>query len=138
MLPKHSHFYRKLTLVCYPLLIVYMVLLITLWMPSEFLPIPLALTMWILPLLFPLKGILEGNPYTHAWANFVLILYFIHGFTTIYTHWSTWYLPTIELILVAGSFIGATYYARYRGRELGLGLKKSKVSNAGKMPDEDA
>ncbi|WP_207801068.1 MULTISPECIES: DUF2069 domain-containing protein [Gammaproteobacteria] len=132
MLPTSSEFYRKLTLISYPLLIVYMAVIVTVLMPSEFLPIPLALTMWILPLLFPLKGIIQGNPYTHAWANFVLILYFLHGFTTLYTHWSTWYIPAIELMLVTAAFIGATFYARYKGRELGLGLKKANVSNAGK------
>lgn len=129
-LPTSSGFYRKLTLIMYPSLLIY-VLLLKLWLsPSEFLPLSLSLAMFVLPLLFPLRGILQGNPYTHAWANFILMIYFIHGFTTLYTHWDTWYFAAIEIFLTTGAFIGATYYARYRGRELGLSLKK-QVGNAG-------
>ncbi|HLV48414.1 MAG TPA: DUF2069 domain-containing protein [Aliidiomarina sp.] len=134
-LPTHSGFYRKLTLISYLPLLVFVVLWQTVFAPSELLSLPLALIMFVLPLLLPLRGILMGNPYTHAWANFILMLYFLHGFTTIYTLWERWYLPVIELILTTGAFVGATYYARYRGRELGLGLKKKTVGNAGKMPD---
>ncbi|MBP8219675.1 MAG: DUF2069 domain-containing protein, partial [Aeromonas sp.] len=38
---------------------------------------------WTVPLLFPLKGIVQGNPYTHAWGNFVLMPYFLHALTLI-------------------------------------------------------
>ncbi|RUO44325.1 DUF2069 domain-containing protein [Aliidiomarina taiwanensis] len=134
-LPTHSGFYRKLTLVCYLPLILFVVLWQTVLAPSEFISLPLAFVLFVLPLLLPLYGILKGNPYTHAWANFILMLYFLHGFTTIYTLWERRYLPLIELLLTTGAFIGATYYARYKGRELGLGLKKKQVGNAGKMPD---
>ncbi|CUS49237.1 MAG: putative membrane protein [Idiomarinaceae bacterium HL-53] len=136
MLPKTSSFYRKLTLICYPLLTLYMIALVVWLMPSEFLPIPLALVIWVAPLLFPLRGIIKGDPYTHAWANFVFTLYFLHGFTIIYTHWHCWYFAVIELLLVSGAFIGATFYARFRGRELGLGLKKANVSNAGRPAND--
>lgn len=134
-LPTHSGFYRKLTLISYVSLLLFVVLWQTLLVPSEHLSRPLALVIFVLPLLLPLRGILMGNPYTHAWANFILMLYFLHGFTTIYTMWDRWYLPLTELILTTGTFFGATYYARYRGRELGLGLKKQKVGNAGKAAD---
>ena len=40
---------------------------------------------WTVPLLFPLKGIVQGNPYTHAWGNFVLMPYFLHALTLITT-----------------------------------------------------
>ncbi|MEZ9269546.1 DUF2069 domain-containing protein, partial [Vibrio splendidus] len=39
---------------------------------------------WAIPLLLPLPGILAGKPYTHAWANFVLMLYFLHALTILY------------------------------------------------------
>ncbi len=46
---------------------------------------PYALTVaWLIPLLLPLPGILAGKPYTHAWANFVLMLYFLHALTLLY------------------------------------------------------
>lgn len=140
-------FYRQLTLACYPALLVFVVLWHSVFAPNEFLPLWLVLTLWGVPLLFPLRGILKGDPYTHAWANFILIFYFMHGFTTLYTHPEERLFAGIELLLTTGAFIGATYYARYRGRELGLKLKRKKdedaeyhaqmeayISNAGKMP----
>lgn len=127
-----SKFYRRLTLVSYLGLLAFVLLWQTYLAPSPFMGLPLALVIYVVPLLFPLRGILQGNPYTHAWANFVLMLYFLHGFTSLYTFSERWYLAAIELVFTTGAFIGATYYARYRGRELGLGIKQQKVSNAGK------
>lgn len=128
-----ARFYRYLTLITYPALLVWVILWHSWLAPSATLPIWLKLTMWVIPLLFPLKGILQGNPYTHAWANFVLMLYFLHSLTTLYTHPGERWFAGIELFLTTLAFIGATYYARYAGREQGLGLKK--VTNAGKTDD---
>lgn len=132
-----ASFYRKLTLICYPSLLVFVALWHTVLATNEFLSVYISVAIWVVPLLLPLKGILQGNPYTHAWANFILIFYFIHSSTTLYTHPDERIFAAIELILTTGAFIGATYYARYRGRELGLGIKKKKdeavVTNAGKM-----
>lgn len=78
---------------------------------------------WIIPLLLPLRGIVRGNPYTHAWANFIVMIYFLHGLTAIYTEQKWWY-ALIEIVFATMMFIGCSYYARARGRELGLKLKK--------------
>jgi uncharacterized membrane protein len=131
----NAHFYRQLTLFSYPALLLW-VLLWHAWLaPSETLPMWLKLTMFVVPLLLPLKGILQGNPYTHAWANFILIIYFLHSLTTMYAVREAFWYALVELLLTTLAFIGATFYARYGGREQGLGLKKkSKVTNAGKMP----
>jgi|GEM_PF-509219 len=134
---KSSVFYRRLTLVCYPLLLLFVIL----WhglLENEFMGRTMALVIWVTPLLLPLKGIIKGVPYTHAWANFILMFYFLHGFTTLYTHPEERILAVIELVLTTGAFIGATFYARFRGRELGLGIKKKQqVGNAGKVPEHD-
>ena len=81
---------------------------------------------WFLPLALPARGILKGDPYTHAWANFVVLIYFMHGLTDIYANSSQWYFPLIEILLSCGMLVGCCFYARLRGRELGLGLKKLK------------
>lgn len=83
---------------------------------------------WVLPLLFPLIGIVKGNPYTHAWANFVVMIYLLHSLTAIYTEDAEWWFALIELCLATMMFIGCSYYAKFRGRELGLGLKKLSES----------
>ncbi|RJX71601.1 DUF2069 domain-containing protein [Vibrio sinensis] len=79
---------------------------------------------WCIPLLLPLPGILAGKPYTHAWANFVLMLYFLHGFTILYIDGGERWLAVVELLLVTLAFIGNILYARSRGKELGLKLTR--------------
>ncbi len=81
---------------------------------------------WFFPLALPAKGIITGNPYTHAWANFIVMIYFMHGLTDIYANSHQWHYPLIEIILSTGMLIGCCFFARMRGRELNLGLKKLK------------
>ncbi|QIR14397.1 DUF2069 domain-containing protein [Shewanella aestuarii] len=80
--------------------------------------------MFIVPLLMPLKGIIQGNPYTYAWASFILCLYLLHGLTLVYVTTDALIFAVIESTLIGALLIGFPYYARMRGRELGLGLKK--------------
>ncbi|KGY06886.1 DUF2069 domain-containing protein [Vibrio sinaloensis] len=83
---------------------------------------------WAIPLLLPLPGILAGKPYTHAWANFILMFYFLHGLTILYVDGGERWLAVVELLLATSAFLGNILYARARGKELGLKLKRlSKV-----------
>ena len=79
---------------------------------------------YIVPLLLPLPGILQGKPYTYAWASFIVLLYFLHSITVIYAEPSQMLYAIIELFLAVGMFIGCSGYARLRGQELGTGLPK--------------
>lgn len=89
---------------------------------------PFTLTIaWLIPLLLPLPGILAGKPYTHAWANFILMLYFLHAFTIIYIDDGERWLASVELLLTFAAFFGNILYARHRGKELGLKLTKLSV-----------
>ncbi|CAB0150203.1 hypothetical protein PSI9734_00767 [Pseudidiomarina piscicola] len=81
---------------------------------------------WVLPLLFPMYGIVKGKPYTHAWANFVLMWYFLHSLTMLYIAPEQRYWAAAELLFATLAFAGCTLYARHQGRALGLGLKKLK------------
>jgi uncharacterized membrane protein len=51
---------------------------------------------------------------------------FIHGLTAIWTYTGNKLFIVIEIVLLTMAFIGNTYFARYRGRELGLALPKIK------------
>ncbi len=84
------------------------------------------LVFWVLPLLFPLRGILAGKPYTYAWSCFVLLLYVLHSTTLLMVSEQERWLAAVELVLVLLAFFFALQYAKYRGKELGLGLKKLK------------
>ncbi len=82
--------------------------------------------LWLIPLLLPLKGILTGKPYTYAWASFILCLYMLHALTLVYVTETATLFAVVESLLIASLLIGFPFYARIRGRELGLGLKKKK------------
>lgn len=94
--------------------------------PSEGLTSVLSLIFFTLPLLFPLKGLIQGNPYTYAWANFVVMIYFLHSLTTLWVSPEDTIWAALELIFATLMFLGGTYYAKFKGQELGLSLRKKK------------
>lgn len=132
LLPDNPKFYRWLTQLCYWPLLIFIALWHSVLAPTNEVGLPtyLALIFWVVPLLLPMHGLIKGKPYTHAWFNFVLMFYFLHGLTAIYTHPAEWVYTLIELVLTSGAFVGATGYARYQGRAMGLGLKKLKDEQA--------
>jgi len=80
-----------------------------------------------LPLWFPLLGILRGKAYTFAWANFIVMIYFIHSLTHLWVSSGlTLWLAITELLASCLMFVGCTYYAKFRGQELGLKIPKLK------------
>ncbi|MFT7008433.1 MAG: putative membrane protein [Colwellia sp.] len=117
---------KKMALFGYFSLLFFMPLWLLVLSPSESLSTSTTLILFILPLLFPLKGLLQGNPFTYAWANFIVLIYFLHSLTTL------WVLPSdriwaiLELIFASTMFLGCSYYAKYRGQELGLSIRKKK------------
>jgi uncharacterized membrane protein len=117
---------KKIALTGYFSLLIFMPLWLLVLSPSKSLNTVTTLVMFTLPLLFPLKGLLAGNPFTYAWSNFIVLIYFLHSLTTL------WVIPedivwaSLELIFATTMFLGATYYAKYRGQELGLSIRKKK------------
>lgn len=82
--------------------------------------------LWCVPLLLPLRGLMAGQPYTYAWCNFILILYLGHGLTSLYVSEGEFWFAMLETVLSGAAMVFTMLYARHRGRELGLGLKKRK------------
>ncbi len=60
-----------------------LMLLLLLWntvlAPPVSVPIAVALIFLVVPLLFPLRGLLSGKAYTYAWCTFLALFYFVHG-----------------------------------------------------------
>ncbi|MCG9696789.1 DUF2069 domain-containing protein [Shewanella sp. Isolate11] len=113
----------KISRTCY----VALLLLMTAWFGNQGLTGEYSMVfslLWILPLLAPLKGILTGNPYTYAWASFIICLYLLHGLTLLYVTDTALVFAIIEVLLLSVLMITLPFYARVKGRELGLGLKK--------------
>ncbi|MCH2057790.1 MAG: DUF2069 domain-containing protein [Thalassotalea sp.] len=116
--------YRKIALVGYFGLLGFMPLWLV-WLEPSSLGAGLAIGLFVVPLLFPIKGLLAGNPYTYAWSNFIVMWYFLHSLTSLWVSDNKIY-PSIELTLASVMFFGATYFAKYRGQELGLSIRKEK------------
>lgn len=89
-------------------------------------PSYIPLVLFWLPTLFAIKGLIAGNPYTYAWSNFVIMWCSLHGLTAIWTYSGNKLFIVIEIVLLTMAFVGNTYFARYRGRELGMALPKIK------------
>ena len=122
----NSTFFRRLTLTSYLLLIVWLVVwhfFLTIDKPTSTV---FTLLFWIVPILLPAKGLLEGKPYTYAWTNFIVMYYLLHGLTAVYAVEGERLYALVEIILCSALFTGCSFYARIRGRELGLGIRKLK------------
>ncbi|PHR84949.1 MAG: hypothetical protein COA59_03675 [Colwellia sp.] len=117
---------KKMALFGYFSLLFFMPLWLLVLSPSEGLSTSTTLLLFVLPLLFPLKGLLQGNPFTYAWANFIVLIYFLHSLTTLWVLPSDRIWATLELIFATTMFLGCSYYAKYRGQELGLSIRKKK------------
>ena len=117
---------KKITLFGYFSLLLLMPIWLIIFSKETALSAPLTLTMFTLPLLFPLRGLIKGNPYTYAWSNFVVMIYFLHSLTTLWVSTNEKYWALLELIFATIMFIAGTYYAKYRGQELGLSIRKEK------------
>ena len=81
---------------------------------------------WFVPLLFPLKGIIQGNPYTYAWCGFLALFYLMHAIVILISEPTEILLASIELLLTCLFLTGNIYFAKYRGRELCLSIRKKK------------
>ncbi len=111
-------FSRWLTLASYFALLGLMMLWQTVLAPPSQVPISIVLLILVGPLLLPLRGLLHGRPYTHAWTCFLVLLYFIHGVVEAYSNPPERLYAGLEIVLSTLLYIGAVLYARYRGRQL--------------------
>ena len=117
---------KQITLFGYFSLLFYMPFWLIIVSDNTALSVPLTLAFFTLPLLFPMKGLVQGNPYTYAWSNFIVMIYFLHSLTTLWVSADEKLWAVGELILATTMFIAGSYYAKYRGQELGLSIRKKK------------
>lgn len=111
-------FSRWLTLLAYFALLSLMMLWQTVLAPSGLVPISIALLIVVGPLLLPLRGLLHGRPYTHAWTSFLVLLYFIHGVVETWSNPPERLYASLEIVFSVLLYLGVLLYARYRGRQL--------------------
>jgi len=82
------------------------------------------------PLMFPLRGLLHGKLYTHAWSMYLALFYFVIGI---------WYAGDVSTrgfgigfsLLSVTFFMGTMMYTRYQGMS-----EKAKNADADQTEDK--
>lgn len=103
---------RMATLLGYFGLFSLTLLWVTVLEPSARMPTSIMLIIFVGPLLFPLRGILHGKSYTHAWTAFLVLLYFIHGVVESWANPAQRWLAITEILLSILLFTGCIFYVR--------------------------
>lgn len=108
---------RWLTLAAYFALLALLLNWWTWLAPPQRVPISLALILTAGPLLLPLRGLLHGRAYTHAWTSFLALPYFALGVDALAGGTAPGWLGVAVVIASLALFAGAVGYARYRPRQ---------------------
>jgi uncharacterized membrane protein len=93
----------------------------TIWLTpphSTHLPTSLALVLLVGPLMFPLRGLLHGRAYTHAWASFLALFYLFLGISNAWSSSDQRLLAGLEILFSSLLYLGGMFYARLRGKQL--------------------
>jgi len=81
--------------------------------PSTHFTPAMAVTVLLIPLVFPLVGMLKGKTYTYEWGAYVSLLYFMHGIGETYSEPDQRLYGSLEIILSLMWFGGSILYTRY-------------------------
>jgi len=110
---KNPTLYYRMALVGYFGLLILVLLWEIVILPSTTLPIAPILAAKLIPLLFPLRGLLHGRTYTCAWAASLSMLYFIHGVLAVFSTGTEQLLAALEILFSQMLFLGCTFYIRF-------------------------
>ncbi len=86
--------------------------------PPARVPVSVALALTAVPLLLPLRGLLHGRPYTHAWTSLLALPYFALGIDAVAGGIGPVWLGAAVTVASTLLFAASVGYARARGREL--------------------
>lgn len=84
--------------------------------PPSRLPVALMLILWVGPLLFPVRGLLHGQIYTHAWSSFLALFYFMFGVFHVAGPMTRPWLAWLDIGFSVLWFAGALGYVRVGAR----------------------
>lgn len=85
--------------------------------PSSRFPVALVLLVSVTPLLLPMRGLLDRNPRSCAWAAYVSLAYFLHGTAEAYVNADERLYASLEVLLSLMLFFGTTFYVRLAGKQ---------------------
>lgn len=117
---------HKVTLMGYWALVILIPVWNLWWYPSSQYSNKTMTILWLIPLMFPMFGLIKGKAYTHAWSGFIAVIYICHGLASLITSINE-IIPIMLEIIFASMFLGGgMIFARWRGVQLGLQLPKKK------------
>jgi len=111
---------QTLALGGYFALLLILILNITWLIPSRQFPTAMVLLILVVPLLFPLRGLLDARAYTYQWASFIALAYVAHGITEITAY------PELRL---AGMMETTAAVLMYAGCVISAGFFKKEKKN---------
>lgn len=117
MINDRQQFYRVAALGSYFALLIHLLLWIIWLGPSHYFPTAMVLMVMVVPLLFPMRGLLHGRAYTHAWTGFLAILYFVHGVGDFFINPPERLYSGLEIVLSLTLFFSCAFYARITGKK---------------------
>lgn len=82
----------------------------TILAPSKHFPVALVLLLSISPILFPFRGLLNGNPKSCIWMTYLSLFYFTHGVTEAYLSPDEFYYALAEILFSLLLCTGAGLY----------------------------
>jgi len=84
----------------------------TLIAPSRTIPVVIMLIIFVVPLLFPLRGLLYAKRYTLQWTSYLALFYLAHGLTEIYSTPDERILAGFEILFSLLLYSGCILFAR--------------------------
>ena len=80
-------------------------------------PVSVVLLFYVGPLLIPLRGLLHGKLYTHAWIHFMALFYFTVGVMIAASNVAERHYAIAQIIFSIILFVGSMMFVRYKARE---------------------
>lgn len=111
-------FFKHLSLFSFFGLMTSLICWITLGNHSSNYPVSAWLIIALVPLLFPLRGLLHGKPYTHAWTGFLMLFYFSHGVGEVYSAQEFDLYASLEVLFSSMTFISSIVFIRLNAKNM--------------------
>ena len=113
----NSRFYYNLALLGYFGLFILLSVWTVYLAPPTIFPVSIVLLFYVGPLLIPLRGLLYGKLYTHAWVHFMALFYFIVGVMVAAGNAEERNYALAQVVLSILMFVGSMMYVRVKARE---------------------
>ena len=111
-------FWRRLALISYVLLILFIAYWFFMVSPSTNKAMVLFSLVYLLILFIPLPQLAANKPRVYMWSSYLILLYFMHAVVEAYANTEERGYALIELILTVVYFVSATFCYRYSRKKL--------------------